>query len=312
MADADFTPVVACPGCLARDMSQVLFGMKMFGQDCRVVRCRACSLVYKDLVPTPAALDAHYADAYVHFHKGELDVREANAARERLRISRRLLGEHEAPVRLLDVGCGRGAFVAAARSAGYEAYGVDPHLPPELESDHLRRAPLAELPADTYDVAVLLNVAEHLAEPRATFAAVRRSLRAGGVMLLTCPYGDSLHRRVYRERWTQIAIDEHLLFWTPTALTKVLRELDFAGRTSVRVLGAPFPYGRVAGASVSAESATERPAQPSAPSAAASLQGLVWRVARQIQRHAGLTNAVRSAIARSGVGDYLEYAIAAR
>ncbi len=101
------------------------------------------------------------------------------------------------PVRVLDVGCGRGIsrhpeYQVAIRGAADEYWGLDPDegvAPPEGLFDHHQFALMeaAELPEDYFDLAYSNMVMEHVAEPDRFMAAVMRCLKPGGVYLMVTP-----------------------------------------------------------------------------------------------------------------------------
>ncbi len=195
----------------------------------------------------------------------------------------------------------------------------NPYLPADLSLEHVRRGEPGDIPAGSYDAATLLNVAEHLTDPHPLFAAARRLLRPGGVLLLSCPYGGSMARRVHRSSWVHLVLDEHLLFWTPRSLTAALRRDGFLGATRHRISGSPFPYGRVTPPvrRPVEGSATEPPGRdagrapvPAPPSLSHRAQKQIWRVARQLMRRETISNALRRGIDITRAGDYLELAIA--
>jgi SAM-dependent methyltransferase len=107
-------------------------------------------------------------------------------------------------LRLLDVGCAFGygaAAVAAGGPAGRIAVGVerDPeHLAlgrqafpwlTLLEGD----ATALPVPDGCADAVLLLDVVEHLAEPRRALAEAHRALRPGGVLVLSVPHRGPLY-----------------------------------------------------------------------------------------------------------------------
>ncbi len=167
----------------------------------------------------------------------------AGAAPERFEERRRLLlSALETGERVLDLGCGEGAFAAAAHEAGCQAVGVD------VAREALRRAtaahpgpeyrlwpPLASLPAGDgeFDVAWAGEVVEHVVDPFAVLEEVRRALRPGGRLLLTTP-GHPLALRL-RLALSERAFDEHfsvradhLRFFTARSLRALLADVGFA------------------------------------------------------------------------------------
>ena len=101
------------------------------------------------------------------------------------------------PVRVLDVGCGRGIsqrpeYQAAIRGVADKYWGLDPDkgvAPPEGLFDHHQATLMedAKLPEDYFDLAYSNMVMEHVAEPDRFMAAVMRCLKPGGVYLMVTP-----------------------------------------------------------------------------------------------------------------------------
>src|SRR5437868_10634770 len=98
--------------------------------------------------------------------------------------------------RLLDVGCGRGAFAAnVKRALGATVWGI------ELNPDAARIAAtrldrvierdiagaLPELPDASFDCIVFNDVLEHLHDPYSVVADVARLLAPGGVVVASLP-----------------------------------------------------------------------------------------------------------------------------
>jgi len=310
----DLRPFDQCPGCGSpTSKTNHLFSVLMLGEPCSVRRCLDCGLVYKEFAPTTAGLAKIYSANYVHFQNcpSTTDPADINSARQKLSRCRQLLETHRPPdkLRLLDVGCGSGGFVEIAQRLGYWADGLDPYLPYQLESSHLQKKSPDCVPPSSYDIAVLLNVAEHLDVPRLMFAAMRQLLKPGGVMLLTCPYGDSFARCIHQSCWGHLALDEHLLFWTPRSLTRLLQELGFHGKVSYRIAGSPFPYGRVEPQTAVPIPTDTNQQSPTHTGNRQSLQARIWQSARAIQQQEVTANLVRNLVHLTHSGDYLEYAI---
>jgi len=133
--------------------------------------------------------------------------------RGRLAIVRRVLGRYAPPgARLLDVGCGTGATTRALAAAG-GAVGMDvgDHALRHARGLGLAvvRASAARLPVrpGTFDVAIALDVLEHLDDDVGAAREILGALRPGGLLVATVPaypflwsaHDEALgHRRRYR------------------------------------------------------------------------------------------------------------------
>jgi SAM-dependent methyltransferase len=134
----------------------------------------------------------------------------------------------EAPV-VLDYGGGYGLLAQMLKSAGYEAWQVDPYVPvPFLAADrHLRD--LADFPDGSFDLVFALEVLEHLTDPVADLERLSRRLRPGGTLMLsTTIYRPEVHDRHWH--YLAAAWGQHVTFWSRPAL---LRAAERAGFRSV-------------------------------------------------------------------------------
>jgi 2-polyprenyl-3-methyl-5-hydroxy-6-metoxy-1,4-benzoquinol methylase len=153
-----------------------------------VVRC-ACGLVFVTPQPPPADLEAAYDAAY---YRPWADQAPRRAAIWQARLAR-VAALRPPPARLLDVGCGTGAFLGLCRERGFEVAGT------ELSAYAAKTAAQAGfavtrgelwdagLPAAAFDVVTCWHVIEHTTDPRRTLAEMRRVLRPGGTLVLATP-----------------------------------------------------------------------------------------------------------------------------
>lgn len=197
-----------------------------------VVECTGCGLRRADPQPTDAELSAIYDEHYYEqfgFVEGEQTADQGLARTKRatyaslLASARPHLGLTQGK-RLLDVGCGLGFSLLAAKDAGFEAVGLDPLAPTDPAARPGRtilRGSIESFPGqpDPFDVVSMVDVIEHVRDPVATFRAVDRLLVPRG--LLICATNDCSSRgaQLLGSRWVHYH-RAHLFFFTADTLAK--------------------------------------------------------------------------------------------
>lgn len=129
--------------------------------------------------------------------------------------------------RLLEVGCGEGWFLAAARAVGYEVAGLEP------EVERARRTAARGIPVETtfletapvpergYDVVYHCDLLGHFAEPVAALDRMRAMLAPGGLLFfevgLLGGLGPSWFRRI-----REVGLPHHRWFYSLAAMHRLL------------------------------------------------------------------------------------------
>lgn len=184
-------------------------------------RCPVCDVVYSD--PMNPVDGRWYQDQVMYvvrdqFQPGRLQWNHKRFLRE-------------CPARggrLLDVGCGTGEFLVAARRRGYDVTGIDfdPSAVQVARKRHsLERvyaANLEDFGPDhgplQFDVVTVFEVLEHAASPRAFLSRLRDLIRPSGYLVLSVPYRDRRPEIPYAwdfpphhfTRWSRSAIENFL------------------------------------------------------------------------------------------------------
>ncbi len=148
----------------------------------------------------------------------------------------------ESATRLLDVGCGGGAFAAqAAQLLGCEAWGVEPVATVADQARqrlaHVVKAPFAaglELPAAGFDAIVFNDSLEHMVDPWAALDYSRSLLAPGGCVVASIPnvrYIDNLKDLLLRGDWRYVdegILDRtHLRFFTRKSIIETFEASGF-------------------------------------------------------------------------------------
>jgi len=148
---------------------------------------------------------------------------------------------------LLDVGCGTGNFLTAARDKGFRVSGTEldrsaaNFAHEKLAVENIFPFSIidfaAQHPAAKYDVVTFFEVLEHQADPAAFLKSVASCLRPGGYIALSVPN---------RDRWltgpdVYDYPPNHFLRWSEAALCNILQRFGFQ-ILSVQQQPIDFPY----------------------------------------------------------------------
>ena len=181
--------------------------------------CRNCDLHFWHPVSMPDA--AWYERAYQGRDQTEMPLEPGH---------RFFLSDPKAPKsgRLLDLGCGTGNFLAAARDAGFDVTGIEMNRNAvQFARDRYRLANVfamrpeefgASHEHEKFDVVTFFEVLEHQENPKGFLAAATECLASGGFIALSVPN---------RNRWQKgmETLDyppNHLTRWRPRALENFL------------------------------------------------------------------------------------------
>jgi 2-polyprenyl-3-methyl-5-hydroxy-6-metoxy-1,4-benzoquinol methylase len=206
----------------------------------RLIRCMTCGLVYALDARTPKELAGEYAEMA---DPGYLEEEEGRRHQARM-ILAEIAKVARPGGRLLDVGCGPGLFLDEARKKGWDAAGLDlstwarkwgkEHYGVDIATGTLEEV---SFPAGSFDVVVMLDVIEHLKDPKTTLAEARRILKNGGVLCVSTPDIESFWSRLLGARWWGIN-KYHLFYFSQKTLGHLFEKTGFR---KVR----NFPYPRI-------------------------------------------------------------------
>lgn len=159
-----------------------------------------------------------------------------------------LLGKTPREIRLLDVGCSSGAFLADAVMMGFRAEGVEPAAAPVMTAQaaglNVQQGLLQDIGyADgQFDAVTLLEVIEHLQDPHSLLQECRRILRPGGILLIGTGNAASWTFAAEGARWEYLSIaghGGHVSFYNPQSLATLAQRSGFSV-AAVRTRGVRF------------------------------------------------------------------------
>jgi 2-polyprenyl-3-methyl-5-hydroxy-6-metoxy-1,4-benzoquinol methylase len=195
----------------------------------RIVRCRACAMVYADAAPEPFASGVFYKERQLYLLPEKLRSDYAAVRFEReLRLFRRWCARGA----VLDVGCSTGGFLhqlATRYPEDYTVLGCD--LPgPALDYAASQRVPVTrepflEIKEKRFDAITLWAVLEHLPDPKRFLTHAGHLLKPGGLCFVLTPNLQSLAVRLLGRRYRYI-MPEHLNYFILATLMAMARSLN--------------------------------------------------------------------------------------
>jgi SAM-dependent methyltransferase len=218
-----------CPSCGGHETTRVLISCNAYP----IVRCSRCHLVFTDVRNAPPA-----SALYPAFDQSTSGVPKAMRSslgvftRQRAEVVRGV----KAGGRLLDFGCGSGAFARWMSERGYDAVGLEPFSlgqPTEAERLLLIREPLesAAPRIGRFDVITLWHVLEHLNRPVDVLEKLSELLAADGVLIISVPNFESWQSRVFRGSWFHLDPPRHIVHFEAETLERCVHE---AGLETIR------------------------------------------------------------------------------
>jgi 2-polyprenyl-3-methyl-5-hydroxy-6-metoxy-1,4-benzoquinol methylase len=263
IAMATTSTAVTCPVCSAGARSVLKLDTV---PDYSILRCSNCRLVFSSPRPNAEELDQFYSSEYFqHSNSGNgygyADY-SSMADRNAHRMWKPFLDytdlAQKPPLRLLDVGCGTGGFLAEAKAAGWNGTGIElSQYAVDVANKELGlkvyRSDIFsnQLQPGSFDVVTMWHVLEHLIDPLASLRRAHDLLADDGVLFVELPNWDSAGRVFKGAHWKQLKPPEHINFFTTGSIAYAAREAGFTvGKCSTH-----YP-------SLADQAAVKRPTRP--------------------------------------------------
>jgi 2-polyprenyl-3-methyl-5-hydroxy-6-metoxy-1,4-benzoquinol methylase len=236
----------ACLLCGGRESSLLLeaAGSGEYGASLRfkVVQCRGCGLCFTNPRPGPASLGRFYPPEYKAYEGCGL----AECQRQRALAKARTLAfwraknpfrralPREGGSRLLDFGCGQGAFLELMHIQGWQVVGLDmcadvvQRIRRELGLSALAGTlPHPELSPAQFDVVTMRQSLEHVPRPLETLQHAYDLLVPGGKLLVHVPNVQSRALDWFGPAWFCLKLPVHLTHFSPQTLRQMVQRTGF-------------------------------------------------------------------------------------
>lgn len=241
----------SCPACGSKSSHHELY---FDDGPWRVARCGACGMVFLSNPPDVTEVATDYA--WQRSYAGETESRREREPRlhalqdvirptvKRIRPNRlgSMMRQYFTGGRILDVGCGKGhrlrrqidalrlpvvpfgidleAGAVKMAAHHFDALGGEAWCKPGLEG-------VSALETDSMDGALLYAYLEHEPEPRQVLKELSRVLKDGAPVIIKVPNHASLNRWGRGRRWCGYRLPDHVNYFTPRTLQRLLHETGF-------------------------------------------------------------------------------------
>jgi ubiquinone/menaquinone biosynthesis C-methylase UbiE len=253
---------VTCPLCGSADSVLAFEGKDLlYGKpgSYRVVRCNACTLAYVNPRPTFKSLGAHYPDDYFCYVPPDASpallrpiivaMARDNTLR-RLKLIENVVGRLGPEAQIADIGCGLNDLLFQIKEErGAVGIGVDMK---DTMVERIRtklRMPVfygtleaAKFDSSRFDLITMIEYLEHEPNPDTVLTEVRRVLKPGGHLALEIPWPGGWPARAFKNRWANLDVPRHLVFFEKETLAQALAKHDME-LVSFETFAIPFYIG---------------------------------------------------------------------
>lgn len=217
-SNSTHTSCILCQGLSIRPLAGY--------EEAGLVRCDECRFVFSRYIPDVAELIAHY-NTYPRLDRiSEITLKRYDTLAA-------LLSPYATERHWLDVGCGDGHLLARVQTHGWKVSGTE-YTDTAVEickrkGISMQQGPLnaGHYTPESFDVITFIEVLEHINNPHEELENFHKLLRPGGALYITTPNFNAASRHLLKANWSIIEYPEHLCYYTPTTLHRLLYQHGF-------------------------------------------------------------------------------------
>jgi len=223
-----------CPICRSSEISPVLTATDhlVSKKQFPIWECRSCKGRFTQDVPDTDEIGAYYASeeyvSHTETKKGLVNSAYHAVRKFTLQQKRKLVSRHSGKTagRIMDVGCGTGAFLKVMQDAGWTITGLEPDAAARAKA--VDRGVPAHEPSEIYrlkdpfDVITLWHVLEHVHDLHGYLDRIEQLLLPDGALFIAVPNYTSHDGQHYGQNWAAYDVPRHLYHFSPYSLRMLM------------------------------------------------------------------------------------------
>jgi 2-polyprenyl-3-methyl-5-hydroxy-6-metoxy-1,4-benzoquinol methylase len=227
-----------CPVCNSYKLSSV-FTVKDYtvsNENFEILKCKACKHLFTQGVATQIEIGKYYASENYVSHS---DTQEGivNKLYHNIRkitlIAKKSLLQHQTGMgkgKLLDIGCGTGAFLDTMNKSGWRVVGLEPDETARKKANELYKLnalppqELFNLPNETYDAITMWHVLEHVHQLHEYVAQLKNLISPKGKIFIAVPNYTSYDAQHYKTHWAAYDVPRHLYHFSPHSMQALVEQ----------------------------------------------------------------------------------------
>ncbi len=227
-----------CPVCHSEQIENVLTAKDytVSYETFTIVKCNNCTHLFTNNVAGQDEIGKYYASENYVSHS---DTQEGlinklyHVIRKRTLASKKKLLQNETGMgkgRLLDIGCGTGAFLDTMRYAGWDITGLEPDETARKKATKLYNiAPqpsheIFGLPQNSFDAITMWHVLEHVHQLHEYIEQLKNMITANGKIFIAVPNYTSHDGQHYKSYWAAYDVPRHLYHFSPKSMHTLVKQ----------------------------------------------------------------------------------------
>lgn len=229
-----------CPVCNSNELTPEVLSAKdhlVSKEIFHIARCSKCGFLFTNPRPNDEKLGDYYQSTDYISHsetkKGLVNKLYLMARRYTLRRKVRIVASAGSGKRLLDIGCGVGAFLHEAKQKGFDVLGIEPEETARSIAKEKYGVEVLPVPEFTQiadasrDAITLWHVLEHVEDLDLYWKNFQRILAPGGTLIIAVPNPESPDAVFYQGNWAAYDVPRHLYHFRKDDLRFLAKKYDF-------------------------------------------------------------------------------------